>query len=87
MVPERKERLNRTAPDAHAELLASNGSACVVGPGSCVGYGRKLAHCIRAIIDDLAQSEGEKSDRSVKVRRIDGKETCCCDLNQSVKMI
>ena len=93
MIPERKEpQLNRTLffPDAHAELLARATDQLALSGRAVVldtGHQAYTRYCIRAIIDDLAQSIGTKrATESVKVRRIrQEREHIVASLNQSVK--
>ena len=93
MIPERKEpQLNRTLffPDAHAELLARATDQLALSGRAVVldtGHQAYTRYCIRAIIDDLAQSMGaRRATESVKVRRIrQEREHIVASLNQSVK--
>ena len=93
MIPERKEpQLNRTLffPDVHAELLARATDQLALSGRAIVldtGHQAYTRYCIRAIIDDLAQSMGaRRATESVKVRRIrQEREHIVASLNQSVK--
>ena len=93
MIPERKEpQINRTLffPDAHAELLARATDQLALSGRAVVldtGHQAYTRYCIRAIIDDLAQSTGaRRATESVKVRRIrQEREHIVASLNQSVK--
>ncbi len=93
MIPERKEpQLNRTLffPDAQAELLARATDQLALSGRAVVldtGHQAYTRYCIRAIIDDLAQSMGaRRATEPVKVRRIrQEREHIVASLNQSVK--
>ncbi len=93
MIPERKEpQLNRTLffPDAHADLLARATDQLALSGRAVVldtGHQAYTRYCIRAIIDDLAQSMGaRRPTEPVKVRRIrQEREHIVASLNQSVK--
>jgi len=95
MIPERKEPLlNRTLffPDAHTELLARATDQLALSGRAIVldtGHQAYTRYCIRAIIDDLAQSIGAgRAAEPVKVRRIrQEREHIVTSLNQSVKAL
>ncbi|MFL2527614.1 MAG: hypothetical protein ACJ0Q3_09055 [Candidatus Azotimanducaceae bacterium] len=95
MIPERKEpQLNRTLffPDAHTELLARATDQLALSGRAIVldtGHEAYTRYCIRAIIDDLAQSMGAgRATEPVKVRRIrQEREHIVTSLNQSVKAL